>query len=235
MLDVAIRRVESLQGFAPGSVAIPWPAHPSLAEVLPGGLRRGSSMSVAGSLSLLLAVLGGPSGAGAWCALVGMPRISAEAAVEYGVELSRLPVITEPGRPTGQRSWATMVGALLDTVDVVVARPPARVAPADVQRLAARARSRDAVLIAYLPAAAEGTMASNWPAADLRLEARDSIWEGADNGSGRLANRRLTIAAEGRGRAARPVTAGLQLPASGGGLSSIEVATAQIVPLSRVG
>ncbi len=232
MLDVAIRRVESLQGFAPGSMATPWPVHPSLAEVLPGGLRRGSSISVAGSLSLLLAVLGGPSGEGAWCALLGMPRISAEAAVEYGVELSRLPVITEPGGPTGQRSWVTMVGALLDTVDVVVARPPARVAPADVQRLAARARSRDAVLIAYLPTAVGG---ATWPAADLRLEARDSIWEGADNGSGRLANRRLTIAAVGRGRAARPVTAGLQLPASGGGLSSIEAATAEILPLSRTG
>ncbi len=226
MLDVAIRRAESLQGFTPGgSVATPWPVHPSLAEVLPGGLRRGSSMSVAGSLSLLLAVLGGPSGQGAWCALVGMPAISAEAAVEYGVELSRLPVILEPGP-----RWATMIGALLDTVDVVVARPPARVAAGDVQRLTARARSRDAVLIAYLD-----TSARSWPSADLRLDARGSVWEGASDGSGRLASRRLMIAAEGRGKAARPRTSGLHLPASGGGLASIDVAIPDISPLSRTG
>lgn len=231
MLDVAIRRAESLQGFSPGgSVATPWPVHPSLAEVLPGGLRRGSSMSVAGSLSLLLAVLGGASGEGAWCALVGMPPISAEAAVEYGVDLSRLPVIVDPGK-----RWATMVGALLDTVDVVVARPPARLAAGDVQRLTARARSRDAVLIAYLSGAA-----ISWPAADLRLDARGSVWEGADEGSGRLASRRLVIAAEGRGKAARPRTAGLHLPASGGGPASIDVAIADIspsegMPLPRTG
>ena len=235
MLDVAIRRAEALQGFAPGGkAATPWPVHSSLAEVLPDGLRRGSSLSVAGSLSLLLAVLGGPSSEGAWCALLGMPPISAEAAVEYGVELSRLPVVIEPGGPTGQRRWTTMVGALLDTVDVVVARPPARVAPADVQRLAARARSRDAVLIAYL-----GATARSWPAADLRLDARDSVWEGAAEGSGRLGSRRLTVSAEGRGRAARPLTAGLHLPALGGGLAK-GVAIADLSPsedlrLSRAG
>ena len=225
-LDAPVLASSALQGFAPGGkAATPWVVHPRLAEVLPGGLRRGSSLSVAGSLSLLLAVLGGPSSEGAWCALVGMPSISAEAAVEYGVELSRLPVITEPGP-----RWATMVGALLDTVDVVVARPPARVAPADVQRLAARARARDAVLIAYL-----GATARSWPAADLRLDARDSVWEGAAEGSGRLASRRLTVVAEGRGKAARPVTAGLHLPALGGGLAEIDVAVRQVLRLSRAG
>lgn len=226
MLDVAIRRAESLQGFTPGSsVATPWTVHPSLATVLPDGLRRGTSVSVSGSLSLLLAVLGGPSSAGAWCALVGMPAISAEAAVEYGVELPRLPVITEPGP-----RWATMVGALLDTVDVVVARPPAKLAAGDVQRLAARARSRDAVLIAYL-----GTTARSWPAADLRLDVRDSEWEGAVDGSGRLASRRLTVFAEGRGKAARPLSAGMQMPARGGGLAPIDVAIPEVLPLSRTG
>ena len=50
--------------------APPLPVHPALAEVLPGGLRRGSTVAVSGSVSLLLAALGAASASGAWCALV---------------------------------------------------------------------------------------------------------------------------------------------------------------------
>ncbi len=114
-------------------------------------------------MSLLLAVLGAASADGAWCALVGMPPISAEAARDFGIELSRLPLVPCPGS-----SWVEVVGALLDAVDVVVARAPARLADGDIRRLAARTRAKGAVFVPFLAGAA-GLGAAQWPHADVRL------------------------------------------------------------------
>jgi hypothetical protein len=215
MLDVAIRKAD-------GSTAIDWthvgvravpplPVAPALRAVLPDGLRRGSTVSVAGSMSLLLALLGAASTDGAWCALVGFPRISAEAAREYGIDLARLALVPAPElAPSG---WVTAVGALLDAVDIVAARPPTGrgLAPADVRRLAARARSKDAVLVPYLSS-------DNGPGADVRLTARDGVWTGIGDGTGRLRGRRIDVSAGGRGQNARPRSASLWLPADGGGV-----------------
>jgi hypothetical protein len=213
MLDVAIRKAD-------GSTAVDWqhvglrtapplPVAPALTTLLSGGLRRGSTVSVSGSVSLLLALLGAASADGAWCALVGFPRISAEAASEYGVDLARLAIIPAPGE-----GWTTAVGALLDAVDIVAARPPRRaLAPGDVRRLAARARSRDAVLVPYVVGAA-------WPGADVRLQAREGAWSGIGAGAGRLRARQVEVTASGRGTAARPKSANLWLPADGGGLDT---------------
>jgi hypothetical protein len=209
MLDVAIRKAD-------GSTAVDWqrvgtratpplPVAPALSPLLPGGLRRGSTVSVGGSVSLLLALLGAASADGAWCALVGFPRISAEAAREYGVDLARLALIPSPGE-----AWTTAVGALLDAVDIVAARPP-RLTPGDVRRLAARARSKDAVLVPYVTEAA-------WPGADVRLHARDGVWTGIGSGTGRLLARQVEVAVDGRGQAARSHSASLWLPADGGGI-----------------
>jgi hypothetical protein len=157
-------------------------------------------------VSLLLALLGTASADGAWCALVGFPRISAEAASEYGVDLTRLALIPSPGQ-----GWTTAVGALLDAVDIVAARAVPRLAPGDVRRLAARARSKDTVLVPYVTDAA-------WPGADVRLHARDGVWTGIGAGTGRLRARQVEVTADGRGRAAQPHSASLWLPADGGGI-----------------
>jgi hypothetical protein len=219
MLDVAIRRPDGSTAVDLGRRgAPPLPVAPALAPILPDGLRRGATISVSGSVSLLLALLGTASADGAWCALVGFPRISAEAAREYGIELSRLALVHAPG--TG---WTTAVGALLDAVDVVAARPPhgRDALPAgDVRRLAARARSRDAVLVPYLRSS---TSADSWPGADIRLTARDGHWSGIGDGTGRLRARRVDVRAEGRGQAARPRSASLWLPAAGGGVDVVAV------------
>jgi hypothetical protein len=209
MLDVAIRKADGTTAVDLGRrAAPPLPVHPALAELLPGGLRRGSTVAVSGSISLLLAALGAASADGAWCALVGFPRISAEAAAEYGIDLSRLAIIPSPGA-----SWATAVGALIDALDVVAARPP-RLVPGDVRRLAARARTREAVLMPY----------GDWPGADVRLRAEGVQWAGIGDGTGRLRARRLQVHADGRGQAARPRTTTLWLPADGGGVRPAEPA-----------
>jgi hypothetical protein len=209
VLDVAIRREDGTQVVDWQQVGVrsapPLPVHPALQEILPSGLRRGSTVAISGSVSLLLAVLGAASADGAWCALVGFPKISAEAAAEYGMDLRRMAIV-----PSAGSGWTTAVGALLDAVDIVAARPP-RLVPGDVRRLAARARSRDAVLMPY----------GDWPGADVRLRATDGRWTGlGEDGRGRLQARRLEVHADGKGSAARPRSATLWLPARGGGVET---------------
>lgn len=234
VLDVAIRKAD-------GSTAVDWstvgvraapplPVDPALAGLLPGGLRRGSTVTVSGSVSLVLALLGAASAAGAWCALVGFPRISAEAAHEYGVDLSRLALVPAPGE-----SWTTAVGALLDSVDVVAARPPRGrgPVPGDVRRLAARARSKDAVLVPFVSGDRPDAQRSSWPGADVRLHARAGVWSGIGAGTGRLRARQVEVSAGGRGPAARPRTATLWLPADGGGLAPV-TPLAGVTPLAPV-
>jgi hypothetical protein len=213
MLDVAIRKPD-------GSTAVDWqrvglrtapplPVAQGLHELLPAGLRRGSTVSVSGSLSLLLALLGAASTSGAWCALVGFPRISAEAAREYGIDLTRLALVPDPGT-----NWPTAVGALLDALDIVAARPPRTgrgLAPGDARRLAARARSKDAVFVPYVTEA-------TWPGADLRFHAHDGVWTGIGSGTGRLRARQVEVSLGGRGQAGRQAAATLWLPADGGGV-----------------
>ncbi len=180
---------------------------PGLEEVLPDGLRRGSTISVTSSVSLLLALLGGPSVHGAWSAMVGMPAISAEAAVESGIDLERLAIISPPETGWTGASWTTAVGALLDAVDVVVARPGrTAVNDGDARRLTARARSKDAVLVLF------GQQAASWPAVEVQLSAQHSHWSGIGDGYGRIKARTLTVSATGKGRSARPRTTELWLP-----------------------
>jgi len=198
----------------------PLPVPDGLAELLPDGLPRGSTIAVSGSVSLLLALLGAPSRQGAWTALVGVPAINAEAAAEAGIELGRLAVINPPDDGWTSSCWTTAVGALLDAVDVVVARPDvlphsagqrsavqrsAGVSDGDARRLTGRARTKDALLVLF------GQHAEAWPAVQLRLSAEHGGWTGIGNGYGRLTRRRLTVSATGRGRSARARTGELWL------------------------
>jgi hypothetical protein len=186
--------------------------HPALHDVLPGGLRRGSTISVSGPFSLLLGLLAEASAEGAWCVLVDLPagsatRLGTEAAHDIGIDLSRLPVV-----PTAGESWTNVVGALLDAFDIVAARAPARLADGDLRRLAARARSRESVLLPFL----SGSTTGRWPMADLRLAAEPGEWKGIGDGYGRLTRRPMRVRVEGRGHAARAREVTVWLPGSGG-------------------
>jgi hypothetical protein len=223
VLDVAVRRLDGSTVIDPAFLtrraAPPLPVWPALRTLLPNGLPRGSTITASGSVSLLLALLGAASAEGAWCALVGGFRISAEAAGEYGIELTRLAVVPAP-----EAQWATAVGALIDAVDVVVARVPARVTNGDIRRLAARARSHDTVLVPFV------TGQTVWPGADLRLDAQDGVWAGIGRGYGRLRQRRLAVTVSGRRSAGRPRSATLWLPAAGGGVDVAPPAVEVLVP-----
>ncbi|MHB1855379.1 MAG: hypothetical protein ACYCSJ_03700 [Acidimicrobiales bacterium] len=184
------------------------PVTPALTPLLPGGLRRGSTVAIsagAGATSLLLALLVGASAEGSWAALVGMPEVGPEAAASMGVDLGRLALVPDPGE-----QWPAVVSALLDGIDLVAVRLGGRLRPrpGEARRLAARARHQSSVLIAT------GTP---WPeGCDLSLDVVAGEWEGLGAGYGSLTRRRVEVAVGGRRAASRRRQAALWLPDESG-------------------
>jgi hypothetical protein len=192
------------------------PVCEALAGLFPwGGLRRGSTVAVRGSVTLLLALLAEATAGGSWAGMVGMPRLGVVAAAELGVPVSRLALIPRPGA-----DLAAVAGALLDGVDLVVLATGNGINPAQARRLSARARHGGAVLLPFGP----------WEGADLELACTGSRWTGLGVGHGHLRIRELTVFARGRGAAARPARATLTLDPAGG--LGVSTATAPRVALS---
>lgn len=188
------------------------PVPPALAGILPdGGLRRGTTVALdagagCGSASTALAgaLLAGASGAGTWCAVVGMPELGLAAVEEMGADLARVVLVPAPGR-----AFPSVAGVLLDAVDLVLVGAGARVSAGDARRLAARARERDAVLVTLAGAA--------WPVPpDLRLVPVRAQWQGLGEGSGRLTSRLVEVEVGGRRAAARARRTLLWLPSARG-------------------
>lgn len=178
------------------------PVRPELAELLPWqGLRCGSTISVRGSTSLLLALLSAATASGSWAAVVGASGVGVLAAAELGVAVRRLALVPRPGAERG-----AVVAALLEGVDLVAVYPGAGMRPELARRLSARARHHRAVLLPV----------GEWPGVDLALRCVHGSWTGMDSGYGYLRARRMTVEARGRGAAARPVRRNVLLPGESG-------------------
>ncbi|WP_411719966.1 hypothetical protein [Mycetocola sp.] len=174
------------------------PTAPGIAQLLPGGvLRAGAAYSVHESTSLALALLAGPSAAGAWCGVVGLPALGVEAAAAAGIDLDRLVLVPEPGQ-----QWLQVTAALADVVTVVLARPPASLSAAEVARLGSRLRQRGSTLIAL----------GEWPQSEATLRVSDDRWMGLGDGHGYLAARRVTVSVTGRTLTGKPRRKQLWLP-----------------------
>ncbi len=175
---------------APGGTL---PVSPALAGLLPaGGLRRGTTVTVAGSAALVIALLAEATRAGSWAAITGIPDLGVAAAAELGVDLDCLALIPDPGT-----ELVAVLSALIDGFDLVVLGPvaPHGVQPQLARRLAGRVRNRGAVLLSTTP----------WPGADLELTVSQRRWHGINaGGSGYLHSRELVATCRGRGAAARP-------------------------------
>jgi hypothetical protein len=197
-----------------------------LAGLLPdGALRRGSTILVtgssttAGTVSMALALLAAASGAGSWCALVGVDDLGAVAAHDMGIDLGRLAVVPRPGA-----AWAEATALLLGGVDLVVLRPPFRPRPAMARKLVARTRERRSVLV-IVPGR------SGWPdPPDIRLSIDDLRWEGAGTGDGYLSGRSMTLTATGRRSSVRPRRHHLWLPSATGAVTGTGETTDTVVP-----
>ncbi|SEJ69319.1 hypothetical protein [Demequina mangrovi] len=168
------------------------PLAPMLDQVMPQGLRRGQVVSVVGSTSLMLALAAAASEEGSWTAAVGMPSLGVVAAARRGLDLARLALMPHPGAQA-----ATVAGACVDGMDVVLLGPRLALSDADRRRLASRARERGSVILAEGP----------WTGAHVALTAVASRWHGLGAGDGRLRGRELTVRVEERrGGLARLVT-----------------------------
>ncbi|GDY29247.1 hypothetical protein GTS_08800 [Gandjariella thermophila] len=245
------------QARAAGRV-LPVPAE--LAGLLPwGGLRRGSTVPVRGSTSLLLALLATATAEGSWAAVVGVPDLGLLAAREFGVAVHRLALVPRPGA-----EFPSVVAALLDGVDLVAAAPPGNAAlpergvpageggPAEAVRPLSpiSAERRDAAgsgaggafdsrMARRLSARARQRGAvllplGPWPAPDVELICTDGRWSGMGAGHGFLRRRRVRVLSRGRGVAARPRRADVLLPAEGGALGPAEAGILGATEVSTV-
>jgi hypothetical protein len=193
---------DRIHGMQDGVPRVPIATHPALADLVQ--LRTGGSYQV-DSASLALALLAGPSRAGAWSAVVGADDFGAEAAAEMGVDLARTVLVPDPGE-----LWLEVTSALVDVVTMVVLRPPGPVSARAASRIAARLRKRSAALVSWGP----------WPGAEATLSLRESLWSGADHGHGRLRSRRVLV--DVRRGSAPPRRAELWLPGQGEPVARVE-------------
>ncbi len=204
------------------------PVIPPLVDLFPdGSLRRGSTVVVTGlpaagglpaggsaaheggGISLALALLAAASGAGCWCALVGIAGLGAVAAHDIGIDLARLAVVPRPSA-----AWAEVTAALIDGIDLVVLCPPFPPRPAMARRLVARVRERRSVLVV--------TGRCEWPEhPDVQLSIGDLHWDGIGAGEGHLRRRRMTVTATGRRSSARPRRRHLWLPSPTGAAGAV--------------
>lgn len=131
-------RVEA--GFGPVPVA------PALASLLASsGLERGGVYACAGDapMSLLFSLVAVATTQGSWLACVDVPRMGLMAAHEYGVALQRVMCVSTGGHT---QSYAQVVGALVDGIDLVVVSSPVCSA-AEARRIVARAKASGSVLL----------------------------------------------------------------------------------------
>ncbi|GAA4742761.1 hypothetical protein GCM10025783_12730 [Amnibacterium soli] len=176
-------RIASMQARTLGARTMP--TNEAVAPLLPGGaLRSGVAYAAPGSLALAMLLLAGPSAAGAWCGVVGIPEFGAEAAAELGIALDRLVLVPAPAE-----HWLSVTAQLAEVLPVVLVRPPAAGAsPGEVSRLASRLRQRDATLL----------VAGRWSGAEATLEVTGGSWSGIGAGWGYLSARELDVVVTAR-------------------------------------
>lgn len=136
-----------------------------------------------------LSLLAGPSQVGTVVAIDVRGWLSPMAAWEEGVMAHRLVVI----RCDERRIWAQVTAAVLEGVAAVYAEVPSGVGESELRRLAALTRARRAGL-ALRP------LRGQLPAGitHLRVRGMGVVWEGPDQGHGRLGSRRLSIELGGK-------------------------------------
>lgn len=151
----------------------------ALRPLLPtGALKKGAPTSVRGSLLLTLALLREASANGAWCAAVGVPDLSFEAANTLGIALERFIVIPNPGRHA-----LSIAGMLSEVMSAIVLCPQHRPGTGESERLHARLRDHGTALI----------VTGDWPRSDTALRVAASSWSGLGRGHGMLDTHVLTV------------------------------------------
>ena len=179
------------------------------------GLRRGSVVQVGGSSALLLALVAAAQGEG-WAGLTALPDVGLQAAAEAGLALERTLLVPRPGPEA-----ASVVGALVDGVDVLVVGDCRALGARDRRLLSARLRSRGAVLLST----------AHWPGADVVLRAGETRSAGVGRGWGRVTGAEVTVHGRSRSGAAGRVRVALG-PGGIGPVADQELAVAAPQPVA---
>jgi len=173
------------------------PTHEALADLLPdGGLREGATYALSPSSALVMALLAGPSQAGSWCGVVGMPEFGIEAAEAMGIDLDRLVLVPHPGD-----AWLTVTASIADALGIVVVRPGRAASDGAIAKLAGRLRERGSTLLVLGP----------WPQAEAMISLTESRWSGLGDGHGYLSEREVTVTVSSK-RGGRPRSGRLMMP-----------------------
>ncbi len=183
---------------------VPGPLAGAVPSVQRGTVIAAGGAAGSGLTSAVLGIAAAATAAGEWAAMVDdSGTLGGLAAAEAGVDLARFAVV----RAVPRDRWATVVAALLDGVSVVLAEVPRAVRASDARRLAARARERGAVLVAFAPDARA------WPVeAAVRLRTQGGAWSGIGAGDGVLTARAPVVEVTTRGRSTVvPMRAPLEL------------------------
>ena len=167
----------------------------------PAGLRRGSVVQVGGSSSVLLGLLAAAQGEG-WVALAALPDIGLQAAADAGLSLPRSLLVPRPGPEA-----ASVVGALVDGVDVLAIGDCRALSARDRRLVSARLRTRGAVLLST----------AHWPGADVVLRVAETRTGGLGRGWGQVQAGELTV----HGRGYTGVAGRVRVRVGPGGLSAL--------------
>jgi hypothetical protein len=184
------------------------PLFPPMEKLLGRRLKRGAVVAIEGEAarhSLAMVLLAGISGAGGWCAVVGVPSFGYVAAAGYGVRMETLGLVPQPGA-----AWAEVVSALTTGVDAVLVHPPEQVSGQLARRLIAKARRSGCTVL---------TLGSIWAGSDVRISVVSREWQGLGQGTGRLRRCRVTVVASHRPQ----VRLEMWLPADDGRLQLAEM------------
>lgn len=177
-------RIHALQG-GPTRLTVPTSDRlGDLDEVLT--LRTGGVYGV-DSASLAMSLAAGASRAGSWVGFAGWDDFGAEAAQQIGIDLARTVLVPAPGE-----HWLEVAAALVDVLSVLVLRPSGPVDARSASVLEARLRARSAVLVVQ----------GEWPRCEARVSTAQVVWEGVEQGRGRLRERRAEVVVHRGGRAA---------------------------------
>ena len=201
------------------------PIEPALSSLFPdAGLRRGHVVSCRGpaARSLALALVALPAAGGAWVAMVGLPDLGVEAAVEHGLPPERL--VSVDARSTSE--WADRLVAAADGIDLLLTTPPAD-ADRVVRKLRQRIQAKGSVVV-FVPAGhGPAHPVAPMSGVDVDLITTGASWIGIGEGHGRLTARRVTIRAGGR-RLPRPVTIECWLPGPDGRVDVVQTGTVDL-------
>lgn len=198
------------------------PVDESLEELLDGGLRRGSTVRVEGSVgvtSLGLSLCARATSSGLWMGCLNIPSIGWAAAEAVGVDLCRVVSVDVPAADV-----VDAVAAMVDVFDLVMCDGLGGVSHSQLTKLSARVRERGCVLLVLdgqvrddRRSVFNGGSAGGhgWPdgyvradeafgIVDVVLEVQQVLWSGLGDGRGRLRSRSVDVVAHGRRGLASP-------------------------------